>query len=342
VTTRFTGFDRNPSPMFPENAPPLLHGATIGATPFRLNLHVGDVGHTLIFGPTGAGKSVLLAAIAAQFRRYQGARVTVFDKGLSMFTWAKAGGGAHYALADETSPGLCPLAFLDSASDAAWAEEWLATCFELQTGAQPAPRQKQEIHRTISLMRQSGASESRTLSDFLTGVQDEEIRTALAAYSIDGPLGELLDARTDGLGDSRFTVFELEELMGLRERNLIPVLLYLFRRFETSLDGKPALLILDEAWIMLGHPVFREKIREWLKVLRKANCAVVMATQSLSDAVRSGLFDVLIESCPTKILLPNEEAHKRGTAEAPGPRDIYALFGLNDAEIEIIAGAVAG
>jgi type IV secretory pathway VirB4 component len=257
-----------------------------------------------------------------------------------MFALAKAAGGAHYALADEGSPGLCPLAFLDEPSDAAWAEEWLAAAYEMQTDRQPTPRQKQEIHRAIALMRQTGRDEGRSLTDFLTQVQDEEIRAALAAYTIDGPLSELLDARRDGLGDHSFTVFELEELMGLRERNLIPVLLYLFRRFEKSLTGTPALLILDEAWIMLGHPAFREKIREWLKTLRKANCAVVMATQSLSDAVRSGLFDVLIESCPTKILLPNAEAHKSGTSEVLGPRDIYALFGLNDAEIDIVAGAI--
>jgi type IV secretion system protein VirB4 len=128
--------------------------------------------------------------------------------------------------------------------------------------------------------------------------------------------------------------------MGLGERSLIPALLYLFRRFERSLDGSPALLLLDEAWIMLGHPVFREKIREWLKVLRKANCAVVLATQSLSDAARSGLLDVLQEACPTKIFLPNEEADKSGSGQVLGPRDIYALFGLNDAEIAIIQSGV--
>ena len=51
-------------------APPLLYGRTEGSTPFRFSLHVGDVGHTLVVGPTGAGKSVLLALMALQFRRY--------------------------------------------------------------------------------------------------------------------------------------------------------------------------------------------------------------------------------------------------------------------------------
>ena len=140
-----------------------------------------------------------------------------------------------------------------------------------------------------------------------------EIKDALHHYTVDGPMGQLLDAEEDGLALGAFQTFEVEELMNMGERNLVPVLTYLFRRIEKRLTGAPSLIILDEAWIMLGHPVFRSKIREWLKVLRKANCAVVLATQSLSDAARSGILDVLIESCPTKIFLPNEEAGTAGT-----------------------------
>jgi type IV secretion system protein VirB4 len=127
--------------------------------------------------------------------------------------------------------------------------------------------------------------------------------------------------------------------MEMGEANLLPVLLYLFRRIEKSLNGRPTMLILDEAWLMLGHPAFRAKIREWLKVLRKANCLVCMATQSLTDAVSSGIFDVLIESCPTKILLPNPEADKAGTAEVPGPNDLYTIMGLNSTEINMLKNA---
>src|SRR5215469_7332968 len=52
------------------DAPPLFFARTEGSTPFRFSLHIGDVGHSLIVGPTGAGKSVLLALMALQFRRY--------------------------------------------------------------------------------------------------------------------------------------------------------------------------------------------------------------------------------------------------------------------------------
>jgi type IV secretion system protein TrbE len=332
------GLAQNPCPFYPQPSPPLMHVATTGATPFRLNLHHGDLGHTLIFGPPGAGKSTLLAMIAAQFRRYPGATITAFDKGRSMLALANAtGDGKHYDLAGEDSPGLCPLQHIDSDQDAAWAEQWLATCYELQAGPPATPRQREEIHRAVRLLRQQ--TEGRSLTDFIATVQDAELRSALANYTIDGPMGHLLDSRSDSLSDSAFCVFEIEELMSMGERNALPVLLYLFRRFERSLRGQPAALLLDEAWLMLGHPVFRAKIREWLKECRKKNCLVVLATQSLSDAVASGILDVLIEACPTKILLPNEEADKEGTGNVLGPRDLYTLFGCNAAEIDILKSA---
>ncbi|MCO0638345.1 conjugal transfer protein TrbE, partial [Lutimaribacter sp. EGI FJ00014] len=168
------------------------------------------------------------------------------------------------------------------------------------------------------------ASSRRSLSDFVSGVQMREIKDALRHYTVDGPMGHLLDAEQDGLTLSDFQTFEIEELMNLGDRNLVPVLLYLFRRIEKRLTGAPSLIILDEAWLMLGHPAFREKIREWLKVLRKANCAVVLATQSISDAEKSGIIDVLKESCPTKICLPN------GAARESGTREFYERIGFNE------------
>ena len=338
-STKYAGRASNPSPLFPPASPPLMHAATTGATPFRLNLHVGDLGHTLVLGPTGAGKSTLLCMMAAQFLRYAGAKVTVFDKGRSMLALALAVGGAHYELStDGGATGLCPLAFIDSDSEAAWAEDWIATCYELQSGSPPSPQQTAQIRRAIGILRQS--EPGRTLTDFCATVQDGQVRDALRYYTLGNPLGALLDARADGIEARYLTVFELDEVLGYGPRGALPILLVLFRRFERSLTGAPALLILDEAWVMLSHPTFAAKIREWLKTLRKANCAVVLATQSLSDAARSDQLDVLLESCPTKILLPNEEAERGGTDQVMGPRDLYVLFGLNEVEIAMIATAV--
>lgn len=330
VNSVWAGSTTAPCPFYPPNAPPLMQVAS-GSSPFRLNLHVDDVGHTLIFGPTGSGKSTLLALIAAQFRRYSQAQIFAFDKGKSLYPLTKAAGGDHYEIGGEMGAlAFCPLGELSAAADRAWAAEWIETLVSMQ-GVTITPDHRNAIARQIGLMAEA---RGRSLSDFVSGVQMREIKTALHHYTVDGPMGQLLDAEQDGLTLGTFQTFEVEELMNMGERNLVPVLLYLFRRIEKRLTGNPSLIILDEAWLMLGHATFRDKIREWLKVLRKANCAVVLATQSISDAEQSGIIDVLKESCPTKICLPN------GAARESGTREFYERIGFNERQIEIVATAI--
>lgn len=330
TSTIWTGSVVAPCPFYPPLSPALMHCVTNGSSPFRLNLHVRDVGHTLVFGPTGAGKSTLLGMIAAQARRYQGMSIFSFDKGMSMYAVCKGAGGQHYSVAaDDSSLAFCPLQYLETRADRAWAMEWIDTILRLNDVA-TTPAQRNEIGSAIMSMHENG---SKTLTDFVSSIQDHTIRDTLKPYTIDGAMGHLLDATEDGLALSDFTVFEIEELMNLGDKFALPVLLYLFRRIEAALHGQPAILFLDEAWLMLGHPAFRQKIKEWLKVLRKANCLVLMATQSLTDAANSGILDVLVESTATKIFLPNIYARDEDTAA------LYKRMGLNSRQIEIIASA---
>jgi type IV secretory pathway VirB4 component len=143
----------------------------------------------------------------------------------------------------------------------------------------------------------------------------------------------LLDADTDVLLDSDFVTFELETLMGMGPKIAIPVLTYLFHRIEQRLDGRPTLIIIDEAWIALANATFGMKLEEWLRTFRKKNAAVVLATQSLSEIANSPYRDVILESCPTKLYLPNAEAKSPQTCE------LYHKFGLSDRQIDIIAEA---
>jgi type IV secretion system protein TrbE len=326
----WTGENKAPCPLFPESSPPLMHCITNGNTPFRLNLHVRDLGHGIMFGPTRSGKSTHLALIALSWRRYQDARIYSFDKGLSMYPTCKATGGEHYIIADKTSKlAFAPLQFLSTQADRAWAMEWIDSILALN-GLNTTATQRNEIGHAILSMHQS---HSKTLSEFVMIIQDEAIRETLKQYTIDGLMGHLLDAESDGLGWSSFMTFEIEHLMGLGEKFALPVLLYLFRRIETSLDGKPTLILLDEAWLMLAHPVFKNKIAEWLDSMAKKNCVVFMATQHLSHAVNSGILDIIVESTATKIFLPNLYAKDSET------RLIYERMGLNPRQIEIIASA---
>jgi type IV secretion system protein VirB4 len=254
-----------------------------------------------------------------------------FDKGMSAYPLAKAIGANHFTVAgDDDKLSFCPLQFLSTKADRAWAMDWVDTILALNN-VNTTPAQRNEIGNAIMSMHASGA---KTLSEFSVTIQDESIREAMRQYTVDGSMGYLLDAEDDGLSMSDFTVFEIEELMNLGEKYALPVLLYLFRRIERSLVGQPAVIILDEAWLMLGHSVFRARIRAWLKTLAKANCSVLLATQNISDAANSGILDVIVESTATKIFLPNIYARDEVTSA------LYRHMGLNRRQIDIIASAV--
>jgi type IV secretion system protein VirB4 len=317
------------------DAPPLLYGRTEGSTPFRFSLHVGDVGHTLIVGPTGAGKSVLLALMAMQFRRYENAQVFAFDFGGSIRAAALACGGDWQdlggSLSDESDAGvlLQPLACVHEAAERAWAVEWLAAILT-QEGVSVDPAAKEHLWSALLSLGSAPVAE-RTLTGLSVLLQSQALKQALQPYCVGGPWGRLLDAEEERLGEARLQAFETEGLVGAGAAPA--VLSYLFHRIEGRLDGSPTLLIIDEGWLVLDSPAFAAQLREWLKTLRKKNASVVFATQSLADIETSSIAPAIIESCPTRIFLPNDRAAE------PQIAAIYERFGLNARQIEILSRA---
>jgi type IV secretory pathway VirB4 component len=218
------------------------------STPFRFSLHVGDVGHTLIIGPTGAGKSVLLALMALQFRRYAGAQIFAFDFGGSIQAAALAMGGDFHDLGgalseDAEEPvALQPLARIDEYVEEAWAAEWIEALLSRE-GVTITPDAKEHIWSAITSLASAPVSE-RTLTGLSVLLQSNALKQALQHYCLGGPFGRLLDAETERLGAADVQVFETEGLIG---RGAAPaVLSYLFHRIEGRLDGRPTLLIIDE------------------------------------------------------------------------------------------------
>lgn len=312
------------------NGPPLIVTRTDGATPFRLVTHIGDVGHTLVVGPTGMGKSVLLATLAMQFRRYTGSRILAFDMGRSMRATILGLGGEHYDLGADGSISFQPLARTDQEGYRTWAAEWLEGRL-LHEGLVVGPNEKAAIWSALASLV-SAPAEQRTLTGFSALLQSNALRQALAPYVLGGAHGKLLDADHDRLGAADVQGFEMEELMPSRAA-VLAVLGYLFARFEERFDGAPTLLILDESWLFLDDLVFSARIRQWLKTLRKKNVSVIFATQSLADIKDSSIAPAIIESCASRIFLPNPQATE------PQIRTIYEGFGLNNRQIEIVATA---
>lgn len=315
------------------NAPPHLTAKTTGGTPFRLSTCVGDVGHTLILGPTGAGKSTLLNLLALQWLRYKDGQVIIFDKGRSSRAPTLAVGGKFYDLELSGSEvSFQPLRNVDDENERGWARDWLLEILA-SNGIEKTPDVKKKLWQALTELAGFPAGQ-RTMFGLERVVQSRDIREVLGEYTGDGPYAGLFDDEDESMDVTRWSTFEMARLM---ETNgaVPPTLSYLFHRVESRFDGSPTLLILDEAWMFLDEPQFAEKIREWLKVLRKKRVYVVFATQSVADAVNSDIAPVIIESCLTRILLPNNRAMEPGVAEH------YRELGLNKRQVRMLAQATA-
>lgn len=341
LTSTWQGPVENPCPFYKKLyakgiVPPLFHGSASGGTPFRVVLHNGDVGHAFIGGPTGAGKSTLLGLIAASHFRYPDAKFFLFEKGESMLALCHGVNGTHYNFLDDSTEaastiGFAPFAQIDRLSDRIWAADYVETILGLHDVAVDLDM-RAEITKAIDLLK-TRPVRMRTLTTLCQLIQIRQVSQVLKLYE-QNYSGGMLNSAGDTVSTDRFTVFEMEKLMSLNDKHAVPVLLYLFRMIERALDGSPTLIILDEAWLMLQHPMFQEKLMEWLKVLRKANASVIFSTQELEDIADSPIASTIFSACQSRILLPNVEAQKAS-------KDLYKLIGLTEREMELLAYSTA-
>lgn len=317
------------------DGPPLLVARTAGSTPFRLSLHVGDVGHTAIVGPTGAGKSTLLALMALQFRRYANARIFAFDFGASIRAAVLGMGGSFHDLggvlrqADRPAIALQPLAAIDDESERTWAAGWLAAILRRE-GVAMTPAVREHLWSALGSLA-SAPRDERTLTGLAALLASRELKQALAPYCLGGPWGRLLDADHEALGQSAVEAFETEGLLGTAAAPA--VLAYLFHRVERRLDGAPTLILVDEAWLALADEAFGQQLQTWLGAVRKKNGSVILTTLSLVQIEQSPIAYAIIELCLTRIFLPN------ASALDPVGSAAYRRFGLNERQIELIARA---
>ena len=165
------------------------------------SLHVGDVGHTLVVGPTGAGKSVLLALMALQFRRYPGAQVFAFDFGGSIRAAALAMGGDWHDLGGALSRRRRRHASrssrsprIDDAAERAWAADWIVAILARE-GVAITPEVKEHLWSALTSLASAPVGE-RTLTGLAVLLQSNDLKQALQPYCIGGPYGRLLDAES--------------------------------------------------------------------------------------------------------------------------------------------------
>ncbi len=282
---------------------------TASGTPYFFNFHIRDVGHTMIIGPTGAGKTLLLTFLCAQSRKFN-CNLFFFDKDYGAKIFINAVGGKNLEPTIAKNSGFNPFQLPDSNNNRAFLVEFL-TVLATSNGDKLSPEDLDKINQAVN-GNYNLDFKDRKLSNIvpLLGIGGpDSLVGKMSIWYGEGSHARLFDNPEDLTNFDSAKVFGIEMSHILDDsKSLAPTLLYLFHLINNSLDGSPTMIVLDEAWALIDNPIFAPKIKNWLKVLRKFNAFVIFATQSVEDLAKSTISDTLVQQTSSQIFLPNLKA----------------------------------
>jgi type IV secretion system protein VirB4 len=306
---------------------------TSAGSPYAFSFHVGDLGHTFICGPSGSGKTVVQNFMLAQLEKL-GAQQVFVDKDRGAEIFVRACGGTYLSLVPGQPSGFAPLKMLaDTPADRAFLGALLRQM--VRHGERPlSPQEETAIDGAVAaLLPLPPGSRSIAALRALLGQRDASgIGARLDRWRSGQALGWALDGDADLLPlDARLIGFDMTHVLDAPDVRT-PLMMYLFHRLQSLVDGRRLVIDVDEFWKALGDEAFRGLAQDGLKTFRKQNALLVLGTQSPADVLRSPIAHTIVEQCATKIFLPNPHAAER---------DYVDGFGLSHREFALVRDELA-
>ncbi len=295
---------------------------SIGTSGYRFNFHeAGEitkeptVGHTLVLGRTGSGKTLTTAFLAAQSQRVS-TRLFFFDKDHGLEMAVRALGGKYHEVRAGVPTGLNPLRTETDERGQAWLSDWLGTL--LSAHGSLSGEQSRHIQSAVRQNAEAGTSlqSFESFETLFRSLDDGgELQSRVGEWGPGGRYGWVFAGSTTGNGDETALAldgdivgFDMTEILDMATERMA-VLSYIFRQIERVVeDRRPTIIVLDEAWKLLDDAYFGARLENWLVTLRKMNCVVIMMTQYPSQLREARVGKTIVETVPTQILFPNDRA----------------------------------
>jgi type IV secretion system protein VirB4 len=299
---------------------------TTAAGPYFFNFHHNDLGNFTVIGPSGSGKTVVLNFLLAQARKFR-PRIIFFDKDRGAELFIRAIGGQYDRLRPGESSELNPLQLPDTAENRQFLHEW----FGLLVGGIDG-EEAEQVQDAIdaNFLQPPERRRLRYLAELLRGYgrpRAGDLYSRLKPWWGSGDRAWLFDNERDRTNPATEIVgFDMTAILDDPQART-PALFYFFHRVEERLDGKPAIIVVDEGWKALDDEVFVRRIKDWEKTIRKRNGIVGFATQSAQDALESRISSAIIEQAATQIFMINPKARAD---------DYINGFGLTPHEFDLV------
>ena len=273
-------------------------------TPYAFNLHVQDVGHTLVLGATGSGKSFLLNFLVTHAQKYAPLTV-VLDLGHSYRKLATLLGGSYLEVGlRQHDVTINPFALEPTPEHLHFLHAFVRVLLEGEDSYRVSDLEDREIYEAVENLYVLDRSQRRLFT--LANLLPRALAGRLHKWIGDGRYASLFDNIEDTLTVERLQVFDFEAMRAYPVL-LEPLLFYVLHRVVARIQD-PAeasalkVCVMDEAWRFIQHPTLRAYVQEGLKTWRKRNAAMILATQTVEDFASADLLRTIVESCPTKLL----------------------------------------
>jgi type IV secretion/conjugal transfer VirB4 family ATPase len=302
-------------------------------TPYAFNLHVQDVGHTLVLGSTGSGKSFLLNFLVTHAQKYC-PQTVVLDLGHSYRKLATLLEGSYVEIGlRQGDVSINPFALEPTPENLHFLHAFVRVLLEGGDQYRISDLEDREIYEAVENLYVLDPGQRRLFT--LANLLPRALAGRLHKWIGEGRYASLFDNIEDTLTIERLQVFDFEAMRSYPVL-LEPLLFYVLHRVVTRIQdpaeaGVLKICVMDEAWRFIQHPTLRAYVQEGLKTWRKRNAAMVLATQTVEDFASADLLRTVVESCPTKLLLANPALDRRSYAE---------LFQLNDMELDLLTGLI--
>jgi type IV secretion system protein TrbE len=299
-------------------------------TPYFLNLHYQDIAHSIILGATGSGKSFFLNFLLTHLQKYQ-PLTYIFDLGGSYENLTRLFGGSYLTVRmDQRSFTINPFTLPPTPENFQFLFSFLKVLIE-SSAYQMTVLDERDLYEQIENLYAIEAGQRRLFT--LSNILSRNLRAPLQKWIQGGQYGTLFDNAEDNLTFARFQTFDFDG-MDKVPQVLEPLLFYILHRanaaiYDAALTTTFKAFVIDEAWRFFRHPTIKHYIVEALKTWRRKNAAMILATQSGDDLLRSEMLPVVVESCATKMFLANPDMDRKAYRE---------VFHLNETEAKLIAG----
>ncbi len=298
---------------------------TVLNTPYFFNFHNGDLGHTLVLGPKGSGKTTLINFLLAQSRRFDG-KIIYFDSDSSSKCFIKALGGSYFDLSQlegEESLSMNPLLIGGNEN-----KKFLTSFFTSLIAFSKDPAPENEVQFISQIIDRIVAANTKNFASAIEMFNSSETRAIyerLKIWNKDGKLNYIFNATDESNWSNQAVAFNLG-FVAEHVPVLIPIMIYLLNRLETVLTGAPTILVINETWDVFDNVILGQNFASFLDRMRQKNCTVILTTTNFERVTDSNITKDLKGRISTTIFMPDANPH-----------DCYKnIFGANNEEMEII------